>query len=145
MHNTLLLAVTSHEGQNGEDGLPYVLHPIEVMARVKGPMAKIVALLHDVIEDTTVTTFELLDSGYPYVILQALEAITKQESEDYNQYLDRVRGNKIATIVKLADISHNLERSKSDAMKYRDDEDKRRRAIKRVKKYKSAIDILSSS
>ena len=103
------LAFELHDGQTDKTGKPYILHPVAVAQRVEGDMAQVVALLHDVVEDTS-CTIEHIAHNFGPVVSQAVDAITKREGETYKCYLARVKGNKIARMVKIADISHNLER-----------------------------------
>ena len=100
------VAYHAHQGQKRWDGTPYIEHPISVCKSVEGTDAKIVALLHDVVEDTDLTLDDLSQFGEE--IVGAIEAITKRDGEKYVEYLNRVAENRLATKVKLADIEHNL-------------------------------------
>ncbi len=103
------IAEKAHKGQTRWDGIePYFNHPLRVAKAVKkyGQDAQIVAILHDVVEDTEVTLEGLSEFGE--VITQAVAAITKKDKEDYLQYLKRVRENRLASLVKIADITDNL-------------------------------------
>lgn len=88
-----------------------VLHPIAVSEDIglKTEDEKIVAMLHDTVEDTNVT-LEDLKENFPEHIIKAVDAITKRSSETYSEYLNRVVVNKLALAVKKADIKHNLSR-----------------------------------
>ena len=85
------------------------MHPIRVAERCKGPRAKIVALLHDTIEDTNVTTDYLRSEGFPEEILDAVLSITKQEGEDYEDFVRRAAENVIGREVKIADLEDNMD------------------------------------
>lgn len=107
------VASLAHADQLDKSGRPYILHPVRVAVALKrqGANAEIeaVALLHDVVEDNPEWTLETLEEwGFPLVVLEAVDAITKREGERYEDYLCRVRENKIALAVKCADITDNL-------------------------------------
>lgn len=102
----------AHAGQKRRNGNPYIIHPIRVSQEVKSDTEKVVALLHDVLEDTKVAYGELvLDFGIEVAL--AVQALTKQPEEEYMEYIARVKKNPIALSVKLADISDNLSDSPS--------------------------------
>jgi len=102
-----------HQGQKRRNGNPYIIHPIRVSQEVFSENEKIVALLHDVIEDTN-TTIEEVEKLFGKEVSEAVEAITHRKGESYHDYILRVKENYIATAVKIADISDNLKDSPSD-------------------------------
>ncbi|MEO0599245.1 MAG: GTP pyrophosphokinase, partial [Chloroflexota bacterium] len=89
-------------------GAPYILHTLRVMADVDGEAEKIVAILHDVVEDTVVTIEDLEKEGFSDAICASIRTITKKEGEPYEDYLHRIKNNPIARRVKLADIRDNM-------------------------------------
>ncbi len=95
-----------HAGQKRNNGHPYIIHPIRVSKEMRSDTEKIVALLHDVLEDTEATIEELGEFG-PAVV-EAVIALTHQEGENYFSYIERLKRNEIARAVKIADISDNL-------------------------------------
>lgn len=97
-----------HGGQVDKAGEPYILHPLRVMLQFKHPTLRMIAVLHDLVEDTPVTIEELRREGYPESVLAALDAITRRRGDTYDQYITRVRANQLATQVKLADLQDNL-------------------------------------
>jgi (p)ppGpp synthase/HD superfamily hydrolase len=103
------LAATSHEDQTDRSGLPYIMHCLHVMNTVesKDPEVLQVAVLHDTLEDTSVTQKILSDHGYSTEVRVALKCLTHSTSESYAQYINRVCKNRIAMLVKLADLRHN--------------------------------------
>ena len=101
-----------HDGQKRRNGNPYIIHPIRVSQEVKSDLEKVVALLHDVVEDTK-TTFKEVEVAFGSEVALAVEAITCRPGEEYMDYIGRVKMNKIATSVKIADISDNLSDSPS--------------------------------
>lgn len=110
LYNTALrLAIRAHEGQRDKGGRDYVTHPIRVAARCRSLQAKTVALLHDTLEDTSVTVDELREQGFPDEIVEAVQAITKRKGESYESFVKRLSGNALAREVKIADLEDNMD------------------------------------
>lgn len=132
VERAFLLAKKMHSGQVDKSGEPYFWHPVAVADKVDTPINKIVALLHDVVEDTE-CSLAIVAHEFGPIVSQAVDAITKRGDEPYGDYLQRVKANEIACEVKIADISHNLERihnlSESDRERL-------------TKKYKKALRFL---
>lgn len=108
LNRAIKLAEIAHEGQLDKGGKPYIEHCIRVMNNVNTVEEKIVAVLHDVFEDTPYPLKYLLAQGYSIEIYNALDAITKRKCEPYNNYILRIINNKLALIVKLADMEDNM-------------------------------------
>ena len=113
------MAVDAHVGQFDKAGMPYVLHPLRVAAAVQIEAVKCVAVLHDVVEDTDVTEDEVREA-FGDEIADGVMAMTKLEKvdgrhESYREYLDRVRANPLALLVKAADMVDN---SKPERLAY---------------------------
>ena len=108
----IAIAEKAHAGQIDKAGKPYILHPLTVMAQMDDVESKIVAVLHDAIEDSDLTINELSQQGFPELITEAIAAITKLDGELYDDYLLRVMGNAIAFKVKIADVTHNMDISR---------------------------------
>jgi (p)ppGpp synthase/HD superfamily hydrolase len=109
----LQIASRAHEGQKDKDGLPYILHPLRVMNSVEGEEARIVAVLHDAIEDTSVTEDELRREGFDHSVVTAVLCVTHRKDESYADYVIRCKGNEIARRVKLADLEDNARPSRA--------------------------------
>ncbi|MBR4572090.1 MAG: HD domain-containing protein [Prevotella sp.] len=103
------LAATLHLGQTDKGGKPYIDHPVRVAARCSDPQAKLVALLHDVIEDTTATAEYLLRQGVPGEVVEVVEVLTRRSDESYDDYIHRVARHPLAKVVKLADLEDNMD------------------------------------
>ena len=131
-----VFAYMAHRGQKDKAGKPYILHPVNVAKRVKGKERKIVALLHDIVEDTEISLDKLEKMGFGDEIVEAVKAITKTKGEEYADYLKRVKNNDIAKDVKLADLAHNSDLSRLKRISIKD--------IKRVQKYTNATHFLTS-
>ncbi len=110
------VATEAHYGQADKGGLPYILHPLRVMLAVKdhGPAAMAVAVLHDVLEDTSVTTVDLARTrgagglAFSAGIIEAVESVSRRKGETYTAFIERAAENRLGAIVKRADILDNL-------------------------------------
>ena len=131
----LPIATEAHRGQFDKAGIDYIEHPIYVASQVDTEEEKAVALLHDVIEDSPVSAEELLQAGLPETVVTAVQVLTKEKEQDYQTYLETVKKNPLARVVKLADLKHNSNLSRLSSITEKDRE--------RLKKYKKAIDFLS--
>lgn len=109
------LAYQAHEGQVDKAGAPYILHCLRVANAMVTTDEKIVALLHDVVEDTEITFEYLEHEGFSEEVVTAVKAITRELEETYNDYLLRVARNELAYKVKLADMLDN-----SDVTRFKD-------------------------
>lgn len=108
LDDAIQVARRAHEGQLDKSGRPYIAHPLRVMGALRNEHERMAAVLHDVVEDTTVTLADLTEAGCPPEVLAALAAVSKQPGEDQAAYLARVAANPIALAVKLADIADNM-------------------------------------
>ena len=110
LEDAIGLAVKAHQGQvyTTPSGEPFILHPLRVMLQVEADIERIVAVLHDLVEDTAYTLDDLHRLGYPDEAIEALDCLTLRDGEPYEAYIDRVAGNPIARRVKLADVADNL-------------------------------------
>jgi hypothetical protein len=107
IEKALQIAARAHEGQRDKEGLPYILHPLRVLAAVAGEAAQIVAVLHDVVEDTAVTADDLRAAGFAPAVVAAVERVTHRKGEPYADYVVGCKGDDIARRVKLADLADN--------------------------------------
>ena len=98
-----------HHGQYDKIGAPYILHPVFVADQMDTEAATIVALLHDAVEDTSITLDDLRNRGYSDKIVVAIDALTRRTNETYSAYIERLSNNKLARRVKIADLQHNLD------------------------------------
>ena len=131
----IAIAHKAHAGQLDKAGKPYILHPLTVMAQMDTTESKIVAMLHDAIEDSDLTIEELVQEGFPELITNAIAAITKRDGEMYADYLLRVMANAIARKVKIADVTHNMDISRIANPTEKD--------FQRLEKYKKVLNQLS--
>jgi hypothetical protein len=103
------IAVKAHAGQIDKCGQPYIFHPIAVAATFRTTLERVVAILHDVVEDTDVTQ-AMITHTFPALVSDAVDAITHRKGEPHEDYLKRCVANPTAKAVKLADVIHNMGR-----------------------------------
>ena len=117
-------------------GKAYILHPISVMMRCDTDEEKIVAILHDVVEDTDWTFEALREEGFTETIIEALKTVTKHsDDEDYDEFIQRSLKNEIGRKVKIADLRENLDVTRIGELTDKD--------IERINKYKRALKTLT--
>lgn len=129
----MIIAYEAHKDQVDKSGVPYIYHPIHVAEQMNTETECIVALLHDVVEDTDVT-FKQLEEVFSIEIIDTLKLLTREKTIEYDEYIKRIKNNSIACKVKIADLMHNLDETRLDFVT---DDD-----IKRNEKYKKALQIL---
>lgn len=113
------LARVKHSGQVDKSGDDYIFHPVMVALECETVDAKIVALLHDVLEDTDTTVEELSTLGFSQKIIDALMLLTHDEALSYEEYVKKIKasGNKTAIEVKLADLTMNMDTDRLNGKK----------------------------
>lgn len=121
------IASAAHKEQKDKAGKPYITHVMRVMERCKTEEEKIVAILHDVVEDTPISIDDLRKEGFHKKILIAIQVITQNKNESNTQYHSRIKKNALATRVKLNDLEDNMDIRRLRKITERD--------IKRLKKY----------
>ncbi len=132
----LAICFEAHKDQVDKAGLPYMFHPFHLAEQMKDEETTIVALLHDVVEDSEYTLDDLRKEGFSDAVLAAVNAMTHEEGVPYMDYIHLIKKNRIATAVKIADLKHNSDSSRLAKI----DE----HSYKRIEKYKNAISILES-
>jgi (p)ppGpp synthase/HD superfamily hydrolase len=137
LERAICIAATAHEGQVDKAGAPYILHLLRVMLALSSEEERIVAVLHDLFEDTIWTADALRAEGFGERIIEAIDGVTRHEGEPYDQFIRRASTNVISRRVKLADLADNADLSRFDAPS---DED-RARALK----YERAMEFLRES
>lgn len=143
LEKAIALATEKHAGQKDKGGQPYILHPLRVMVKAQHEMSKlskdlvlttgIVAVLHDVVEDTDMTFDDLREAGFSSMVVEALQLLTRNRMEDYAIYIDKIvlSENPVAITVKLCDLRDNMDVSRLNRPLSQKDQD-------RLDKYKAA-------
>lgn len=131
----LILCFEAHRDQKDKSGMPYVFHPFHLAEQMETEETTIVALLHDVVEDSDFTLDDLRKEGFSESVLEAIDLMTHAPDVDYMDYVKKIKTNAIAKAVKLADLRHNSDLSRLDEVT--------EKALERQKKYLDAIELLT--
>lgn len=110
--DAIALAAHAHYGQKEKNGKPYLFHPLRLMMKMRSEAEMIVAVLHDVVEDTDVTLEDLRNKGYSTEVVKAIDCLTQRGGGSYDQYISRIKSNDLARRVKIADLEDNLDLSR---------------------------------
>ncbi|MBE6731676.1 MAG: GTP pyrophosphokinase [Ruminococcaceae bacterium] len=130
----LKLCFEAHKDQLDKSSLPYVFHPFHLAEQMESEECTVVALLHDVVEDTNLTIEDLKAMGFSNEVTDAITLMTHEEGVEYMDYVKEIKNNEIARKVKLADLKHNSDLTRFDKV----DE----KALKRREKYLKAMALL---
>lgn len=128
LERAIQIAAEAHAGQTDKAGQPYILHSMRVMLDMRTDDERIVAALHDVVEDCPAWPLSRLEAeGFSAEVVAALVAITRANGEAYEQYIDRLGLNLIARAVKKGDLKDNMDPRRMELI----DEPERTRLHKR--------------
>jgi (p)ppGpp synthase/HD superfamily hydrolase len=131
----IALAAEAHVEQLDKSGAPYILHPIRMMLHMSSEAEMIVAILHDVVEDTPWTFDRLRAEGFSEEVIAALDGVTRRPEETYEEFVGRAETNPIARKVKLADLEDNMDLKRLG-------ESLSEHAVERLKRYHRAWQFL---
>jgi hypothetical protein len=134
LEKAIEIAGQAHAGQKQKDGSPYILHPLRLMVKMRTDDERMAAVLHDVVEDTTVTFDDLQKAGIPDSALEAVKLLTHDPSVPYDDYVQRLKDHPIARRVKLADLEDNSDIRRLSGIEEKD--------LARLRKYHRAWQIL---
>ena len=109
LQKVLEFAIERHKGQVDKLGNPYIFHPIGVSLQMQTKEEKIVALLHDILEDTNTTIEELKELGLSEEIIKALQLLTRDKNITYMEYIEKLSSNELAKSVKIQDLKNNMD------------------------------------
>jgi (p)ppGpp synthase/HD superfamily hydrolase len=137
LEKAIALAATQHAGQLDKGGQPYILHPLRLMLQFSNPTLQIIAVLHDILEDTAMTVEDLKVLGFSAEIIQAIQALTKQTGESRLEAAKRTTLNPLATQVKYVDVLDNMNLSRINNPTARD--------FARLEEYKEVLEILKQA
>jgi (p)ppGpp synthase/HD superfamily hydrolase len=139
IEDALAVAVEAHRGQwyPAPEPEPFILHPLRVMLGVTQGPAQIVAVLHDVVEDSAVTLLALTNQGFDRRNVHAVDCLSRRPGEPYEDYIDRVATDDLAREVKLSDLADNLRNNR--ALPATPDN------LARIARYEQALRVLGSA
>ena len=135
LQKAIVMAIEAHDGQVDKGGEPYIFHPLRVMMKMQTEEERIVAVLHDTLEDTSLSPQEITKE-FGMGVMLAVDALTRKKGETYSKYIRRVKTHSLAKKVKIADIHDNLSPSRIQALPVEE------RGI--VDRYLKALSILNS-
>ncbi|AWY38563.1 HD domain-containing protein [Pseudomonas putida] len=134
LEHAIAIAAGAHAGQVDKGGSPYILHALRVMLKVDSPEERIVAVLHDVVEDCDISLDELREEGFSETVLAAIDSLTRRPDEAYEDFIARAAQDPIGRVVKLADLEENSDLSRIANPGWDD--------LERVEKYRRAMGVL---
>ncbi len=137
LEKAIALAATQHAGQLDKGGQPYILHPLRLMLQFSNPTLQIIAVLHDILEDTATTAEDLKALGFSVEIIQAIKALTKQTGESRLEAAKRTALNPLATQVKYVDVLDNMNLTRINNPTSRD--------FARLEEYKEVLEIFKQA
>lgn len=120
LEDAIRIAAEAHKGQTDKSGSRYILHPLRMMMKMKSETAMIVAVLHDVVEDTDWTFDKFREAGFSEEVLAALDGVTNRTSESYDQFIERAQHDPIIREVKIADLEDNMNMQRIEEVKPKD-------------------------
>jgi hypothetical protein len=134
LETAIEIAARAHAGQVDKAGAPYIFHPLRLMLAVTTPFERMAAVLHDTVEDTNISLTDLRGAGFPAEVLDAVDVLTKRAGEKRLDAARRATENQIALVVKLADVTDNMDLSRIPKPTNQDYE--------RLKEYEEVIKVL---
>ena len=130
IEDAIKLALDKHHGQVDKGGAPYILHPLRIMFGMQTETEQIVAVLHDVVEDSDVTLDDLRRMAFSEAVVEALDHLTRRDGESYEQFIQRIKPHQLAVRVKLGDLRDNMDIRRAGEL----DE----KALERFQRYRAA-------
>lgn len=137
INKALIISFNAHKDQVDKSGIPYVYHPFHIAEQMDDEDSVIVALLHDVVEDSNVTEEDLRNAGFKDGIIEAIMLLTHKKNVPYLEYIEQLKDNKLARKIKKADLFHNSDMSRNEVVD--------KKTAKRMRKYKKALKILEKA
>ena len=136
LNKAIKIAAEIHTGNKGKNKEPAILHPIRVMLKMDDQISRTVAILHDVVETGKMTVNDLNNLGFSNKVCHAVDLLSRKKREKYDDYINRVRTNKLAIKVKIADLEDNFNAKQNKKKLSKLDKSK-------IKKYKRAYKKLT--
>ena len=136
LSRAIVIAANAHAGQVDKAGQPYILHPLRVMLAQETDEARIVAVLHDVVEDCPDWSLaRLAEDGFPFAAVSGVDAVTRRSGEEYTAYVRRAGAHVLGRPVKIADLRDNLDASRLGRPPSLAD-------LRRFERYRAALEYL---
>lgn len=134
----LKIAYEAHRDQLDRSGLPYVFHPFHLAEQMEDEVSTAAALLHDVVEDTSITFEALAARGVPGEVIEILKLLTHDPAAPYMEYVQKIKdsGDPRAIKIKLCDLTHNSDLTRLNQVTEAD--------MKRLEKYRAARHLLEA-
>lgn len=129
------IAIKVHRGQLDKGGNDYINHPVRVERRCICQEDRLVALLHDTIEDGNIASEYLLLVGFSQEVVDAVLSVSRKRGEDYFEFIQRCKANLIERRVKICDLEDNMDITRLKELTEKD--------IERLKKYHKAYKMLN--
>ena len=119
------IAATAFENDRDKGGVPYIMHCLYVMHKVKhlGEVAMICAILHDLVEDKSAEGYHFLylqKQEFSDEVLVILQLLTHRKDTPYMDYIKALSVHPIAKAIKLADLEHNTKVSRLKGLRKKD-------------------------
>lgn len=134
LESAILIAIKAHQNQVDKGGLPYILHPLRIMIKMQTDEEMIVALLHDVVEDSEISLKDISKYEFDKKIMSALKVLTYSTNQNYEDYIKKISKNKLARKIKIADLTDNMNLNRLPYLNKKD--------FERIKKYHKALKYL---
>ncbi|MCH7974919.1 MAG: GTP pyrophosphokinase [Bacteroidetes bacterium] len=134
LESAILIAIKAHQNQIDKGGSPYILHPLRIMIKMQTDEEMIVALLHDVMEDSKISLKDISKYEFNKKIMSALKDLTYSTDINYEDYIKKISKNKLARKIKLADLTDNMNLNRLPSLNKKD--------FERINKYHKALKYL---
>jgi (p)ppGpp synthase/HD superfamily hydrolase len=134
IEKSIQIALNAHKGQIDKAGKPYILHPLRLMFQLEDEIGMIAAVLHDVVEDSDITLEDLRKEGIPEEAVEIIGHLTRDPEESYDNFIQRISGNRKAIRVKIKDLEDNMDFSRLSVIEQKD--------MERLVRYHKALSFL---
>jgi len=134
LYKAIEVANKAHSEQVDKAGQPYILHPLRLMLKFEQTNEMVVAVLHDVVEDSNVSLDDLLSHGFSRTVVEAIDCLSRRDGESYENFINRISENGLARKIKIEDLKDNMDLTRLDSVTDKD--------LARIDKYHSALRML---
>jgi len=130
----ITLSAEAHSGQVDKAGQPYILHPLRLMLKFQQTDEMVVAVLHDVVEDSNISLDDLIGYGFSVPVVEAIDCLSRRDGESYEKFIKRIAVNDLARKIKIEDLKDNMDLTRLHLVSDKD--------LARIEKYHSALRML---